>query len=153
MMEDLIKENEELKNKISELEKEKRKYLSSFGELVDRLTIVQLKEFLITEHRDEYSLEIKDILHDIDLLIKEKNVQFSAEMIRLVAITAIINREIWLSEANCRNGVNAGNDLVKSHSLNSIRCTAKNKMQSIAGGRKDYKIDVIQQNFQFVPSW
>ena len=44
-----------------------RKYLPTLSELVDRLSIAQLKEVFITEHKDEYAKEIEDIMHDIDL--------------------------------------------------------------------------------------
>ena len=51
---------------------EKRKYLPTLSELIDRLSIAQLKEVFITEHKNEYAQEISDILHDIDLTLKEK---------------------------------------------------------------------------------
>ena len=41
-----------------------RKYLPTISELIDRLSIVQLKEVFITEHKEEYAKEIKDIVHD-----------------------------------------------------------------------------------------
>jgi hypothetical protein len=44
-----------------------RKYLPTLSELVDRLSIVQLKEVFITGHKEEYAQEISDIVHDIDL--------------------------------------------------------------------------------------
>ena len=44
-----------------------RKYLPTLSELVDRLSIAQLKEVFISEHKEEYAQEIKDILHDIDI--------------------------------------------------------------------------------------
>ena len=39
----------------------KRKYLPTLSELVDRLSIAQLKEVFITDHKEEYAQEIKDI--------------------------------------------------------------------------------------------
>ena len=48
-----------------------RKYLPTLSELIDRLSIIQLKEVFIPEHKEEYANEIKDVVHDIDLLIKE----------------------------------------------------------------------------------
>ena len=39
-----------------------RKYLPTLAELVDRLSIVQLKEVFITDHKDEYAKEIKEIV-------------------------------------------------------------------------------------------
>ena len=47
----------------------KRKYLPTLSELIDRLSIVQLKEVFIPDHKDEYSQEISDICHDINMLL------------------------------------------------------------------------------------
>ena len=33
-----------------------RKYLPTLAELIDRLSIIQLKEVFITEHKEEYAL-------------------------------------------------------------------------------------------------
>ena len=52
----------------------KRKYLPTLSELVDRLSIVQLKEVFIAEHKDEYSKEIADITHDIQILLDEQHI-------------------------------------------------------------------------------
>ena len=48
-----------------------RKYLPTLSELIDRLSIVQLKEVFISEHKDEYAQEIADIVHDIQAHILE----------------------------------------------------------------------------------
>ena len=40
---------------------QERKYLPTLSELVDRLSIVQLKEVFIPEHKQEYNQEIKDM--------------------------------------------------------------------------------------------
>ena len=37
----------------------KRKYLPTLSELIDRLSIAQLKEVFIPEHKEEYAKEIK----------------------------------------------------------------------------------------------
>ena len=89
-----------------------RKYLPTLSELVDRLSIVQLKEVFIPEHKTEYAQEIQDIIHDIQLALKD------------------------------------GNTLELTHGLNGIRNTAKNKIQEVAGGRKDYKIDCLAADMQ-----
>ena len=47
-----------------------RKYLPTLSELIDRLSIVQLKEVFISEHKEEYSQEIKDICHDINVCLE-----------------------------------------------------------------------------------
>ena len=132
---------------------EKRKYLPTFSELIDRLSIVQLKEFLILDHRDEYSQEIKNILHDIDLDIEENNIVCDAKTIRAIIVLAIMNREIWLNEGNWRKGIREGNNLELTHGLNSIRNDSKNRIQEKSGGRKDYKLDNVEAYPEWIPSW
>jgi len=143
-----------MKNKT---EKRERKYLPTFAEKIDRLSICQLKEWLIPEHREEYAKEIADIEHDLNLDIDESDVdiRMNAKTIRAIIVLAQINREIWLSESNARQGKKDGNDLLKSHSLNSIRNLAKNKIQDcFSNGRKDYKIDVLTDEYiNWSPSW
>lgn len=138
-----------------------RKYLPTFAELIDRLSIVQLKGIFIPEYRDEYAKEIEDILHDIDVCIGShedgrrkpdggangiSESFIDAEMIRNIVVLAQMNLHIWHNEANFRRGMKDGNNLELTHSLNGIRNLAKNRIQSKMGGRKDYKVDCLAED-------
>jgi hypothetical protein len=125
-----------------------RKYLPTLGELIDRLSIIQLKEVFITEHKTEYGDEIKDIVHDINLILSKGDYELDGEFIRAIVVLSQMNLHIWTNESNARAGVDAGNKLLLTHGLNGIRNTAKNKIQSKVGGRKDYKIDCIADEFK-----
>jgi hypothetical protein len=125
-----------------------RKYLPTLSELVDRLSIVQLKEVFITEHKSEYSEEIKDILHDIQVLLDEYDGKITSETIRAIVVLSQMNLHIWHNESNYRKGIKDGNNLELTHGLNGIRNVAKNKIQEIVGGRKDYKIDCLAAEFK-----
>lgn len=125
-----------------------RKYLPTLSELVDRLSIVQLKEVFISEHKSEYSQEIQDIIHDIQVLLDEGDGQITAETIRAIVVLSQMNLHIWHNESNYRKGIKDGNNLELTHGLNGIRNTAKNKIQEIVGGRKDYKIDCLAAEFK-----
>ena len=125
-----------------------RKYLPTLSELIDRLSIAQLKEVFITEHKDEYAQEISDILHDIDLTLKEKEVILDADAVRALVVLSQRNLHIWHNESNYRKGIKDGNNLELTHGLNGIRNTAKNKIQELAGGRKDYKSDCLAADFK-----
>ena len=126
----------------------KRKYLPTLSELVDRLSISQLKEVFITDHKEEYSQEIADIVHDIQLCLDEDGGKVTAETIRAVVVLSQMNLHIWHNESNYRKGIKDGNNLELTHGLNGIRNTAKNKIQEIVGGRKDYKIDCLAADFK-----
>jgi len=125
-----------------------RKYLPTLAELVDRLSISQLKEVFIAEHKAEYSQEIKDIVHDIQLCLKDTDQPITAETIRAIVVLSQMNLHIWHNESNYRKGIKDGNNLELTHGINGIRNTAKNKIQEVVGGRKDYKIDCLAADFK-----
>lgn len=125
-----------------------RKYLPTLSELVDRLSIVQLKEVFIPEHKSEYSQEIADIVHDIQVLLDEQNGKITAETIRAIVVLSQMNLHIWHNESNYRKGIKDGNNLELTHGLNGIRNVAKNRIQEVVGGRKDYKIDCLAADFK-----
>jgi hypothetical protein len=102
----------------------------------------------ISEHKEEYAKEIADIVHDIQLYLKESKEPITAETIRAIVVLSQMNLHIWHNESNYRKGIKDGNNLELTHGLNGIRNTAKNKIQEIAGGRKDYKIDCLAAEFK-----
>lgn len=124
-----------------------RKYLPTLSELIDRLSISQLKEVFIPKHKDEYSQEIADICHDINLILENSD-KIDANVIRAIVVLSQMNLHIWHNESNYRKGIKDGNNLELTHGLNGIRNTAKNKIQEIVGGRKDYKIDCLAAEFK-----
>ena len=125
-----------------------RRFLPTISELLDRLSIVQLKEVKIPEHKEEYAKEIADIVHDIQLILDENEVVMTAEMLRAVIVCAQMNTHIWYNESNVRSGKEGPSMLALTHGLNGIRNTSKNKIQEVFGGRKDYKIDCIAADFK-----
>lgn len=133
-----------------------RKYLPTLAELIDRLSIVQLKEVKIPEYKEQYAKEIKDILHDINIILQNEEgrklredptIKLTAEDLRAIIVLAQINAHIWYNESMVRDGSGSGN-LPLTHGINGIRNTAKNKIQERVGGRKDYKIDSLAADFK-----
>ena len=125
-----------------------RKYLPTLGELIDRLSILQIKEIKIPNHKKEYQQEIKDIVHDINQILLDKDNIIDGEVIRAIVVLSQMNVHIWNNEDNARNGIDTENQLKLTHSVNGIRNTAKNKIQEKLGGRKDYKIDCLASEFK-----
>lgn len=122
----------------------KRKYLPTFAELVDRMTICQLKAIFIPENKEAYDCEIEDIKHDLDQIMDDKNVKVTAEMLRAVCVVMLSNRYIWENESKCRSGSDQDLSLLKlTHSINGVRNTAKNVISSEIDERVDLKIDCL----------
>ena len=101
----------------------------------------------IAQPVEKVSQEIKDIIHDINLLLPESE-GIDGEMIRAIVVLSQMNLHIWHNESNYRKGIKDGNNLELTHGLNGIRNTAKNKIQDLTDGRKDYKIDCLAAEFK-----
>ena len=121
-----------------------RKYLPTFAELIDRMSICQLKAIFIPENKEAYDQEIADIQHDLDQMIEEKNIKLSSEMLKATSIVMLTNRYIWENESKCRNGDSQDLELLKlTHSINGGRNLAKNVVSRELGERVDLKIDCL----------
>ena len=125
----------------------KRKYLPTLSDLVDRMTIIQLKAIFIPEHSKEYVAERKLVEHDIDLILKGLKRRVTASDIHAIAVIMLANRFIWESESKARAGGDQQDKLLKlTHSINGVRNTAKNQLGRLDGGRRDYKIDCFAES-------
>ena len=125
-----------------------RKYLPTLAELIDRLSIAQLKEVKIPEHKAEYAQEIADIVHDIQLCLDSSDKQISGETIRAIVVLSQINAHIWQNESNYRKGIKEGNNLELTHGINGIINKDTNNLQEVVGGRMYYKIDCLAAEFK-----
>jgi hypothetical protein len=121
-----------------------RQYLPTFADLIDRLGICMLKYVFISEHSNEYYLEMKTILHDIELLINKDKIYINSTMIYAIMANILCNRYIWENESKARQGGSEQDKLLKlTHSINGIRNTAKNVISQERGERVDLKIDAL----------
>ena len=127
---------------------EKRKWLPTLGELIDRLSIHQLKEVFIPENKENYAKEMKDIISDIDMILEKNKDKLSGDFIRAIVVLSQMNAHIWYNESQVRKGEKGSDNLMLTHGLNGIRNTAINKIMEVVGGRKDYKVDCIAEEFK-----
>jgi len=122
-----------------------RKYNYTFAELLDRLSIAQLKSIFIPEHKDMYVKEIKDIKHDIDLIFKN-GISLSGKIIHAIMILMLSNRYIWENESKIRAESNDKQQeklLRLTHSINGVRNNAKNIINGEINERIDLKVDCL----------
>ena len=129
-----------------------RKYLPTFAELCDRLSIVLLKQIFIPENREAYIAERKLIEQDIQALLQERYAGNSSAIDNVLGIEDIValmmlmltNRFIWENEAKARQGNSEQDHLLKiTHAVNGTRNRIKNLLAERAGERKDLKKDCL----------
>ena len=71
-----------------------RLVLPTIAELVDRLTIDQIKEVLVPEGRESIAEEIQRLEQDIDQVWEESGTRLSARLVRIIIVIAQINVHI-----------------------------------------------------------
>lgn len=117
-----------------------RKYLPTFPDLVDRLSIVLMKSIFISEYREKYREEMGLIMDDIASIQPD----IDSRDIFAALVLMLVNREIWLNESAVRSRTGKG-DLHFTHSLNGVRNQAKNKLARMFE-RTDHKIDCLAED-------
>ena len=132
-----------------------KKWMPSLGELLDRLTICELKHLHNPSQREALKKEINDLLSDINIeLPKSPYPAIDATFLRALIVLAQYNTHIWNNEDNARNGDKTGNELYFTHSCNGVRVRAKDKLSKFVNGRLDPKVNAIAAEIpDFEPSW
>lgn len=106
-----------------------RDYLLPFSELLEQMTVLQLRELFIDKTASIYANDIKNIEHDLDLIIKEKDIKLSARLLRLSFLIGQINALIWIyKDRMLENDKDYIPYLKLSHQINGVRNVAKNEL-------------------------
>jgi hypothetical protein len=75
-----------------------RKFNMTFAELVDKLTIDQIKEMMLADKAEVYASEIARLEHDIGLYLESTPPTVSGRFIRMAILLAQANLHIWFSK-------------------------------------------------------
>jgi hypothetical protein len=114
--------------------KPERKCLPTFADLLDELTIVQIKQVMLPEGRASFTERLDSLSHDLDLLIKKHDIKLSSKLIRIIVVLAQMNLHIWHNKEKLHaNEPEYDRHLKLSHQLNGIRNQMKNLMLEEAG--------------------
>lgn len=114
-----------------------RKFTLPLSELIDRLTIDQIKEVLLTGNKESFSREMEKISYDIDLIVEEKDIKLSARLLRIIIAIAQLNLHIWHNKDRMQEDTENYMELLKfSHQLNGIRNQMKNLLLELTGDRE-----------------
>lgn len=112
-----------------------RKYLPTMADLIDSLTINHIKAVKFRDKKRAYEKEMSNICHDIDLILKQKNVSITDTFVHTIVRIAQLNLFIW----NLKDKMHSANPkqyaqyLTQAHKLNGERNTMKNKISHIVG--------------------
>lgn len=116
-----------------------RLFLPPLAELIDRLTVDQIKETTFRE-KEAIREEMKRIEHDLNMIIEEKNIKLDAALIRVIIALAQLNLHIWNNKDTMEiyhaSEPDRYMELLKlSHQLNGIRNRLKNHLLVLSGDK------------------
>jgi hypothetical protein len=119
------------------VETKERKFTLPLAELVDRLTIDQIKEVLRPQHRESFALEMEKLCHDIDVIIEEKNLYMTSRLMRIIIALAQLNLHIWQNKDRMQVEPDRYLEMLKfAHQLNGVRNQIKNLLLEETGDRE-----------------
>lgn len=114
-----------------------RKFLPTIADLIDVITVDQIKELKFPRNKRSYSNEMEKVAHDIDLVIANKKIKLSARLIRMIIILAQTNLHIWNNKEAMKQYPDKYLDHLKvAHQLNGIRNRMKNLILEECGYRQ-----------------
>ena len=130
--------NWQAKKEIATMESDnRRQFLPAFAELLDRLTVDQIKEVLLPNMQTDIAEEMNKICNDIDLLIEERHLKITSRLIRIIIAIAQMNLHIWKLKDDMQAHPKKYDELLKlAHQLNGIRNQLKNILLEEAGDKE-----------------
>jgi hypothetical protein len=121
-----------------------RKFVLPAAELIDRLSVDQIKEMLF-DNNSSITKEIDSLSHDIDLILSEKNVKLNSRFIRIVMVLSQINVHIWYLKDKMQDDAERYDELLKlAHQINGVRNRMKNLLLEEFG---DKEKSLLRSNF------
>ena len=135
-----------------------RKFQLPLSELIDRLTITQIKLSLLKDCDGSLASEIDMLSHDIDLIIGSSNMEMSSQLVRAIIQISQINLHIWHNKDAMQSQLDNEPEYLRllklSHQLNGIRNTMKNYLVELEGGvesshkRTNFETDGLNWNHE-----
>jgi len=105
-----------------------RHYEFPLADLIDALTINQIKEvFFSGEKRETCIQAINQLSHDVDLLVKEREIKPTGHLVRLIVFLAQANLHIWYNKDRMQNDQERYSDLLEfAQEMNGLRNHVRN---------------------------
>ena len=114
-----------------------RQFLPTFAELLDRMTVTQIKLSLIENGKEDFKDELRKISHDLNNIIEAKNIPLNSDLILTFINLAQLNLHIWNNKDKMQENLDNQETYLQllkiSHQLNGFRNQLKNKLLVVEG--------------------
>jgi hypothetical protein len=116
-----------------------RSYQFPLTELIDNLTIAQIREMLLPPEQDPGQApaavnDMQRLAHDLDLVMRAKRVKPSGRLLKLVMLLAQLNLMVWRHKDSMQQQPQEYNSLLqRAQELNGVRNHIKNLLMKEFG--------------------
>jgi hypothetical protein len=114
-----------------------RQFLPPLSEIIDRMTVTQIKLNLIEGGKADFEAELRRLSNDIDVILSEKDIPASSELIYSIVMLSQLNLHIWQNkdemQLNLENEPKYLSLLKRAHQLNGYRNQIKNRILLLEG--------------------
>jgi hypothetical protein len=121
-----------------------KKYHLPISELVDRLTILEIKLVLDSKNTNDYLNELDLLKHDIELELGMKSTQIDLRLIQILVALGQMNLHIWYIKDRMKNQIDSPEayaaDMKLAHQLNGLRNQLKNNLLQLEGHTNNAKV-------------
>lgn len=115
-----------------------RKIKYNLSDLIDRLSIDQIKQIEFEKSAKEYENSLNKIMTSINIDLQKKNYKVNDLIINLLIALSQINLYIWFLRKDIAKKRKSNSKAIKlSHQLNAIRNQLKNKLLNELNKDKD----------------
>jgi len=131
-----------------------REFLLSLAELIDRMTITQIKTVRLSDGKEDFLKELRSLRSDIDDIISEKGIKLTGEVLQSVIILSQLNLHIWINKDEMQKVIDREGEYLKllkyAHQLNGYRNNIKNSLLKLEGTidqsqvRSNFEVDGLR---------
>ena len=126
-----------------------REFQLALAELIDRMTITQIKSTLLETNSQDLVNEMQKLRKDVSAIIDEKNLKVDGTFVQSIIILAQMNLHIWHNKDEMQENIDQEETYLKllksAHQLNGYRNEMKNNILKIEGSTDESQ---IRSNFE-----
>jgi len=119
------------------MQNDKKKYHLPISELIDRMTILEIKLVLDSKNSSDYLQELDLLKNDISIELEKKASNIDVTLIQILISLGQMNLHIWYLKDKMKNQIDQqilyASNMKLAHQLNGLRNQLKNKLLSLQG--------------------
>lgn len=121
-----------------------KKYHLPISELIDRLSIIQIKLVLNSDNTADYLEELMLLKNDITIELNKKPSQVTIDLVQILIALGQMNLHIWYIKNMMKDQVNQPQEYAANmklaHQLNGLRNQLKNELLALEGETNTAKV-------------